>query len=117
VGRAGRRPVDRERALVNRGEVWWIEHPDAGRRPVCVLSRQAAIPVLRSLLVAPATRTVRGIPSEVVLGPDDGMPAECALSFDNLTTVPKALLTERITAIGDGRMPELCKALEAATGC
>ena len=52
---------------MNRGEVWWVEHPDAGRRPACVLTRQAAIPVLNSVLVAPATRTVRGIPTEVTL--------------------------------------------------
>jgi mRNA interferase MazF len=101
---------------VNRGEVWWVEHPDAGRRPACVLTRQAAIPVLSSVLVAPATRTVRGIPTEVVLGPADGMPNECALSFDNLTTVPKALLTARLTALADSRLPELCAALRTATG-
>jgi len=102
---------------VNRGEVWWVEHPDAGRRPACVLTRQAAIPVLGSVLVAPATRTVRGIPSEVVLSREDGMPADCALSLDNLTTIPKALLTERILRLPDARLGELCGALRAATGC
>ena len=54
---------------MNRGEVWWLEHPDAGRRPVCVLTRQAAIPVLTSVLVAPATRTIRDIPTELRLTP------------------------------------------------
>jgi mRNA interferase MazF len=103
--------------VVNRGEVWWLEHPDAGRRPACVLTRQAAIPVLVSVLVAPATRTIRGLPTEVTLGPEDAMPAECALSFDNLATVPKALLTERIAALGETRRAELCRALAAATGC
>jgi mRNA interferase MazF len=103
--------------VVNRGEVWWIEHPDAGRRPACILTRQAAIPVLNSVIVAPATRIIRGIPTEVALGREDGMPDECALSFDNLTTVPRALLTTRITAIPDTRLPELCNALSAATGC
>jgi mRNA interferase MazF len=103
--------------VVNRGEVWWIEHPEAGRRPACVLTRQAAIPVLTSVLVAPATTTVRGIPTEVPLGPADGMPADCALSFDNLTTVPKALLVERITVVPEARREELCAALRTATGC
>jgi mRNA interferase MazF len=102
---------------VNRGEVWWLEHPDAGRRPACIVTRQAAIPVLTSVLVAPATRTIRAIPTEVQLTRSDGMPARCALSFDNLTTVPKALLTKRIMSVPERRLDELCAALRAATGC
>jgi len=101
---------------VNRGEVWWLEAP-AGRRPVCILSRQSAIPVLNAVLVVPATRTVRGIPSEVELDRSDGMPQPCALTFDNVRTVPKAMLTKRITRIAVGRLPELCRALKVATGC
>jgi mRNA interferase MazF len=103
--------------VVSRGEVWWAELPDAGRRPACVVTRDAAIPVLATVLVAPATRTVREIPTEVRLGPDDGMPGDCALSLDNLTAVRTALLTERITALGDAKLDELCRALRAATGC
>jgi mRNA interferase MazF len=103
--------------VVNRAEIWWVEHPDTGRRPACVLTRQAAIPVLNSVLVAPATRTIRHIPTEVKLTRDDGMPDDCALSFDNLATVPIALLTTRITRLPDTRLPELCSALRAATGC
>ncbi len=102
---------------MNRGEVWWVAHPEAGRRPACVLTRQAAIPVLTSVLVAPASRTVRAIPTEVTLSRAEGMPADCALSFDNLTTVPKALLTERITSVAPERLHELCAALNTATGC
>jgi mRNA interferase MazF len=102
---------------VNRGEVWWIEHPDAGRRPACIVTRQGAIPVLNSVLVAPATRTVRGLPTEVRLGRGDGMPDDCALSFDNLGVVPKALLTERIARLGPAKLAELCAALAVATGC
>lgn len=81
---------------MNRGEVWWGEHPDAGRRPFLLLTRDPVIPVLNTLVVVPATRTVRGIPTEVVLDEDDGMPSRCALTFDNLTTVRKSGLTERI---------------------
>jgi mRNA interferase MazF len=103
--------------VVNRGEVWWVEHPEAGRRPACVVTRQAAIPVLSSVLVAPATRTVRGIPTEVVLTREDGMPADCALALDSITTVPRALLTRRVTTLADSKMDELCGALRAATGC
>lgn len=102
---------------MNRGEVWWLDHPEAGRRPACILTRQAAIQVLNAILVVPATRTVRGIPTEVSLGPEDGMPAECALAFDSLGAVPKALLTERITRLGPPKLADLCAALDVATGC
>jgi len=102
---------------VNRGEVWWYELPDVGRRPGCILTRSAAIPVLGAVLVVPATRTVRGIPTELRLGPEDGMPADCALSFDNLVTVPKSLLVERITTLAPHRQTGLCSALAVATAC
>jgi mRNA interferase MazF len=102
---------------VNRGEVWWLEHPEGGRRPACVLTRQGAIPVLNAVLVVPATRTVRGVPTEVELGPDDGMPADCALTFDNVGVVPKALLSQRITRLGPAKLAELCAALDVAIGC
>jgi mRNA interferase MazF len=102
---------------VNRGEIWWLEHPAAGRRPACILTRQIAIPVLGALLVAPATTNRRGIPTEVPLGPEDGMPTECALTLDNVTAIPKALLTDRITRLGPAKLAELCNALNIATGC
>jgi mRNA interferase MazF len=103
--------------VVSRGEVWWVEHADAGRRPACIVTREAAVPVLRSVIVAPATRTVRGIPTEVPLSVSDGMPSDCALSLDHLTTVPKGLLTTRITTLEPAKLDELCRALRAATGC
>jgi mRNA interferase MazF len=102
---------------VNRGEVWWYELPDEGRRPGCIITRQAAIPVLNTVLVAPATRTVRGIATEVALGPDDGMPRECALTLDNVLPVPKVLLTERITRLGPAKLAEVCAALDVAVSC
>lgn len=102
---------------MNRGEIWWAELEGAGRRPVCVLTRQGAIPVLNAVMVVPATRTVRDIPTEVRLGREDGMPTPCALSCDNVTTVPKALLTERIARLAPAKLAELCAALSVATGC
>jgi mRNA interferase MazF len=102
---------------VNRGEVRWLELPDAGRRPVCVVTRQEAIPVLRNVLVALVTRTIRDIPTEVRLGEDDGMPAECVIGLDNLRTVPRARLSEPITRLSGVRMHEVCRALTLATGC
>lgn len=102
---------------MNRGDVWWLEHPDAGRRPACILTRDAAIPVLTSVVVVPATRTVRGIPTEVLLTRHDGLPEDCVLTFDNVFTVRKALLTERIARVPLERLDEICVALRVAMGC
>jgi mRNA interferase MazF len=102
---------------VTRGEVWWAELPNEGRRPVCILTRDEAIPVLSSLLVVPATRTVRGIATEIEIGPADGMPTACVLAFDNLWTVRKAHLVNRITQLSPIRMNEICVALGAAIDC
>jgi mRNA interferase MazF len=100
-----------------RGEVWWGELEGVGRRPFLVLSREAAIAVLTSLVCAPITRTIRSIPSELALGPDDGMPVDCAASFDNLATIPKAALTERITRLDVDRVAAACRALRIAVDC
>lgn len=100
-----------------RGEVWWGEIADVGRRPFLVMTRTAAIPVLHSVLAAPVTRTVRNIPSELRLGPDDGMPTECAASFDNLRVVAKAYLIERQCTLEPVRIVEACEAIRAAVDC
>lgn len=100
-----------------RGEVWWGEVEDVGRRPFLVMTRTAVIPVLHSVLAAPVTRTVRNIPTELQLGPDDGMPTECAASFDNLRVVAKAYLTERQCALDPTRLAEACEAIRAAVDC
>lgn len=100
-----------------RGEIWWGEIEDVGRRPFLVMTRSAAIPVLHNVLAAPVTRTVRGIPTELPLGPDDGMPTESAASFDNLRVVPKAYLIERQCALPPHRLAEACDALRTAVDC
>jgi mRNA interferase MazF len=97
--------------------VWWLEVPDAGRRPVLVMTRDAAIPMLNRLIVAPATRTVRNIPTEVLLDAADGMPAECVLSLDNLAVVSKSSLNSRVTTLTQARMADVCAALKAAVAC
>jgi len=99
-----------------RGEVWWVEMPDK-RRPVLVLTREAAIPVLRTLLVAPITRRVRGLPTEVPLNRADGMPDDCAVTLDNVTVADKAYFTVRQTRLTGLRMGEVCRALRVAAGC
>lgn len=102
---------------MRRGEIWWGEAPDAGRRPFLVMTRDAAIDVLNNVLAAPITRTVRRIPTELALGQDDGMPRDCAATFGNLRVVPKAYLVERITQLGPGRMREACVAARRALDC
>jgi mRNA interferase MazF len=103
--------------VVARGEVCWLELAEEGRRPVCVLTRDEVIPKLRNVVVALITRTIRGIETEVQLDASDGMPRECAISLDNLRTVPRALLVEPITELSSDKMAQVCRALEAATGC
>jgi mRNA interferase MazF len=103
--------------VVNRGELWWVERPEYGRRPHLILTRDTAIPLLTRLVSVPATRTVRNLPTEVGLGPEDGLPTECVLSFDNITAVPRAYFVERIGALRGHRMHQVCKALAIATGC
>jgi mRNA interferase MazF len=95
--------------LPARGDVWWCELPEIGRRPVVVLSRDAAIPRLRRTLVGPCTTTIRGIASEVLLDPaEDPVPHASAVNLDSVESVPVATLVERIGRLGDDRMREIC---------
>jgi mRNA interferase MazF len=101
-----------------RGELWWCEPPEIGRRPVVVLSRDAAIPLLRRALIAPCTTTIRGLPSEVVLEPgEDPIGRRCAVNLDSVESVSAAVLVERIGALSGVRMREICQALEVAVAC
>jgi mRNA interferase MazF len=101
-----------------RGELWWCELPEIGRRPVVVLSRDAAIPRLRRALVAPCTTTIRSLPSEVVLEPgDDPVPRRSAVNLDSVESVSLAVLVERLGRLADVRMHEVCAALAVAVDC
>ena len=105
-------------AVPERGELWWCELPDVGRRPVVVLSRDAAIPRLRRALVGPCTTTIRGLPSEVVLEPgDDPVPLRSAINLDSVESVSIATLVERLGRLGDPRMDQVCAALAVAVDC
>jgi mRNA interferase MazF len=105
-------------AVPGRGEVWWCELADVGRRPVVVLSRDAAIPWLRRALVAPCTTTIRALPSEVVLEPgEDPIPRRSAVNLDSVESVSLAVLVERLGRLADTRMREICRALEVAVDC
>jgi mRNA interferase MazF len=101
---------------IRRGDVYWVTIKKV-RRPAVVLTRDSVIPLLSALTVAPATSTERGIPAEVRLGPSDGMPKECVLSFDNIQVVPRHMLRGKITSLSIARLEEVCGALSYALGC
>ena len=97
---------------MRRGEIWWAElPPPIGRRPALLLSRDSAYKVRTSVTVAMVTRTIRGIPVEVPLGPEDGMPVECAVNLDNILTIPKSRLRQRVTALHPSKMTAVAKAI------
>lgn len=98
------------------GEIWWAEAEDK-RRPVLVVTRSEAVPVLTWVVVAPVTRSVRPIPTHVPLGPDEGLGVPCAAAFDNLQPIRRSFLTERAGALDPVRRVELCRALRALADC
>lgn len=101
-----------------RGEVWWCEMAEIGRRPVVVLSRDAVIPRHRRALVAPCTTTMRRLVSEVRLEPgEDPIPLRSAVNLDSVESVSVVLLVERIGRLADARMREICAALAVAVDC
>jgi mRNA interferase MazF len=105
-------------SLPKRGDVWWCELPEVGRRPVVVLSRDAAIPRRRRAVIAPCTTTIRGLPSEVVLEPDeDPVRRHSAVNLDAIENVSVGVLVERMGSLSNARLREICAALEVAVGC
>jgi mRNA interferase MazF len=102
---------------MERGDVRWYEfQPPDKRRPVLVLTRSSAIHFLSNVTVAPLTSTIREIPSEVVLGVEDGVPQECAINLDHLQTVPKARVGRLITHLSMEKLDEVATALCFALG-
>ncbi|HTB87462.1 MAG TPA: type II toxin-antitoxin system PemK/MazF family toxin [Steroidobacteraceae bacterium] len=102
---------------MNRGDICWytFKAPDK-KRPVLVLTRESAIAVLNSVTIAPITSTVRSIPTELLLTKQDGVPHTCAANFDNLQTVSKSNIGERITRLTSRRMKEAAAAVSFALG-
>jgi mRNA interferase MazF len=101
---------------VVRGEIWWATTP-GGERPVLVLTRDPVADSIAAVVVAACTRTIRGLQSELPLGPADGMPEPCVASFDNLHTIRRGALRRRITRLGASKMADACDVLARALGC
>lgn len=102
--------------MVARGDIIWADlGSPAGRRPVCVLTRNAAIQVLSAITCAPITRTVRGIRSEVAVGPEEGLPEVSVITCDNIVTLPVAMLASSpVGHLGLGKRAALDYALRYA---
>ena len=103
---------------VSRGEIWLyrFKSPDK-RRPVVVLSRQEVIPLLHTVMVAPITSVLRGAPSEVPLGVEEGLKHESAANLDHIQTVERDRLVTFVGTVGPVKMRHICSALAIATGC
>ena len=103
---------------VNRGEIWMyaFKAPDK-RRPVVVLTRQSAIAFMRTVIVAPITSTIHGIPSEVLVGIEDGLKQPSAIKLDNVQAVESSRLQTFVGSLSRNKMRDVCRALAVATGC
>ncbi len=100
---------------MKRGEVWWVRFPSpVGRRPAVLISRDQAYRVRAAVTVIPLTRTVRGIPVEVPLGPADGVPRPSVANADTITTVPKDALKEYLATLAPAKLEALESAIRFA---
>lgn len=100
---------------MRRGEVWWVRFPaPVGRRPAVLVSRDQAYRVRGAITVVPVTRTIRGIPVEVPLGPSDGIPRRSVANADEIATVPKALLENYLTTLTSSTIEEIERAIKFA---
>jgi mRNA interferase MazF len=102
-------------SIPGQGEIWWAESEEK-RRPVLVVTRSEAVEVLTGIVVAPVGRTVREIPTEIHLSQEEGLPVDCAASFDNLQRIRRSALVERVGDLGL-RREEICGALRALADC
>jgi len=98
------------------GEIWFAQTP-GGDRPVLVLTRDPVADRIGSVVVAAITRTIRGLVSELELTPDDGVPTDCVVNFDNIHTIPRNAFRRQITALEPPRLAQACRTLRDSTGC
>ncbi|HVT60675.1 MAG TPA: type II toxin-antitoxin system PemK/MazF family toxin [Thermoanaerobaculia bacterium] len=103
---------------IKRGEIWLYTLGSADkRRPVLILSRQMAIGLLRTVLVAPITSAAHGAPSEVQVGTEEGLKHESVVNLDQVQTVSQEKLHHFVGTVGPGKMTAVCRALLVATAC
>jgi mRNA interferase MazF len=103
---------------LTRGEVRLVRFPEPDKaRPALIVTRQSILGSLTSVTVAPITATVRGVPSEVALGVEDGMKQPCAVNLLNLATLRVDRLGRIVTVLSADRMAQVCRALAHALGC
>lgn len=102
---------------MNRGDIRWYRFraPDK-RRPVLILARSSVVERLNEIIVVPVTRTIRGLTSEVVLTPEDGMPVTCALNFDHISLAQRTRIGSMICTLPEARWAEVRRALLIACG-
>lgn len=103
---------------VNRGEIWLFTFkPPDKRRPVLVLTRQEVIGLLSTVMVAPVTSAIRGAPSEVLVGVEEGLKVSSVVNLDHVQTVERRQLSYYVGSLGREKMQAVCKALAIAVGC
>lgn len=103
---------------LNRGEIWaYAFHSPDKTRPVLILMRNATIELLNTVIVAPITSTIRGIPTEVIVGTDEGLKGTSAVKLDNIQSIDKSRILRFIGSVDERKMTQVCRALGIATGC
>src|SRR6266478_1695198 len=102
---------------MKRGEIRWyaFQLPDK-RRPILILTRNEVIDRLNEIIVVPVTRTIRGLTTEIVLTPEDGMPVVCALNFDHVSLAQRDRIGSVLSTLPQARWPEAQRALMIACG-
>ena len=101
-----------------RGEIWQYRfRPPDKRRPVLVLTRQEVLPLLRTAMVAPITSTIRGLPSEVLVGAEEGLKHDSAVNLDHVQTIEQRHLRRYVGSLSELKMRRVCLALALAAGC
>lgn len=102
---------------MRRGEIWWADlPPPTGHRPVVLISRDEAYTYRALVTIAPVSRRIRGISTEVPLGPEDGLPTICAVNLDSMTTIPKDALERHIASLATDKIQAVDSAIRFALG-